>query len=45
MVGHNLAMIGGHWSSASGDTMHLICHVTSQKHAGALIGMSPPYQV
>ena len=33
MVGHNLVMCGSHWSSASGDIMYLICHVTSQKHA------------
>ena len=27
-----LAMVGVHWSSASGDIRFLICHVTSQDH-------------
>ena len=29
---HNLAIVGGHWSSPSGDIKYLICHVTPQKH-------------
>ena len=31
-VSHYLAMFGGHWSSATGGTKHLICPVASQKH-------------
>ena len=31
-MSHYFAMFGGHWSIASGDAKHLICHVTSLKH-------------
>ena len=31
MESHHLAMFGVHWSSASRDIKHLICHMTSQK--------------
>ena len=29
---HNLAMFGGHWTSASGDIKYLKCRVTSENH-------------
>ena len=29
-MSHNLAMFGGHWSSASGDIEYLKCHVILQ---------------
>ena len=32
MVSHHLAMLGGHWPSASGDIKYLSCHETSQNH-------------
>ena len=28
----HLVMLGGHWSSASGDIKYLKCHVTLQNH-------------
>ena len=31
-IHHHFAIIGGHWSSVSGDIKYLIYHGTSQKH-------------
>ena len=31
-MNHHLAIIGGDWSSASGDIKYLICHVSLQNY-------------